>query len=266
MLSNVELERTGTEDIVCVKAVPLVAALKRRRSCRSFNAKVAMNMHELSEVLWSCDGISSSDPEADDLGHGAAPRHTHASGGAIYPLQVYVLVERVRGLQPGAYKYIAQTGQLEGPMEPPDSSQQNAGCQPTGIFKLAVAVGATLPHVVSSEEASAGRQVWADKAAALLVLCVDQYKAEERGGFYAKANVDLCLVEVGMAAQSALLAVAAQEHLGACPIGAFDVEAVKGSLPGVGVGKEPVLMLAMGRPTRPEELPLHSRPSPAASA
>lgn len=264
MLSNVDLKRTNEEGILHVEAVPLVAALKRRRSCRSFDAKAAISLHELSEVLWSCDGISSSDPEPDDLGHGIAPRHTHASAGAIYPLHVYVLAERVQGLEPGAYKYIAQTGQLEGPMElpgsTPDSSLNNTIGRSKGSSKLAAAVGATLPHVVSSEEAIAGHQVWAHKAAALLVLCADQHKLEKRGGFYAKASADLCLVEVGMAAQSALLAVAAQEYLGACPIGAFDVEAVKHHLPGIGVGEKPVLMLAMGRPTSPEKLP------PAASA
>ncbi len=52
-------------------------------------------MDQAAELLWSSAGITDA-----ASGHRAAP-----SAGATYPIDTYLLVERVEGLAPGIYKY-----------------------------------------------------------------------------------------------------------------------------------------------------------------
>jgi len=73
--------------------VSLEEALSKRQSTRSF-AEEALNLNELSQLLWAAQGIT----------HGREFR-TAPSAGALYPLEVYALAGGVEGLSPGLYKY-----------------------------------------------------------------------------------------------------------------------------------------------------------------
>ncbi|MDH4129140.1 MAG: SagB/ThcOx family dehydrogenase [Spirochaetota bacterium] len=75
--------------------ISLKEALSVRRSVREYHNK-QINFLELSKILWSAQGITSSD------GYRTSP-----SAGAIYPLEVYVVVGNVDGLDSGVYKYKA---------------------------------------------------------------------------------------------------------------------------------------------------------------
>lgn len=71
-------------------------ALSGRRSVRTY-AEGPLNMAELGQLLWACQGITDAE------GHRTAP-----SAGALYPLRVYAVVSRVEGLPPGVYRYIPE--------------------------------------------------------------------------------------------------------------------------------------------------------------
>ena len=73
--------------------ISLEEALSKRQSTRSF-ADEALNLNELSQLLWAAQGIT----------HGREFR-TAPSAGALYPLEVYALVGRIQGLSSGLCKY-----------------------------------------------------------------------------------------------------------------------------------------------------------------
>ena len=68
-------------------------ALRMRRSVRSYKDD-PLNLSEISQILWSAQGITS-------------PRRfrTAPSAGALYPLEVYVIAGNVKSLAPAIYKY-----------------------------------------------------------------------------------------------------------------------------------------------------------------
>jgi len=68
-------------------------ALSTRRTQRQFQTK-ALTREQLSQLLWSAYGIT------------APPRfRTAPSAGGTYPLEIYVAVGTVKGIEPGLYKY-----------------------------------------------------------------------------------------------------------------------------------------------------------------
>ena len=83
------------------QGIPLNSALKLRRSHRRFSEK-PISLANLSQLLWSAQGITHF------LGFRTAP-----SAGAIYPLEIYVLVSNVDKLSPGIYHYKPKSNELE---------------------------------------------------------------------------------------------------------------------------------------------------------
>ncbi len=77
------------------------AAIATRRSRRTF-ATTALSLKDLSQLLWSAQGIT--DPKT---GYRTAP-----SGMSGFPFTVYVVVRNVTGLNPGLYQYIPEKNQL----------------------------------------------------------------------------------------------------------------------------------------------------------
>ena len=75
--------------------------LRSRRSIRDFNGK-PLSLTEVSQIVWAAQGITS--PE----GYRTAP-----SAGALYPLDVYLLIGHVIGLSAGLYLYHPQQHDLE---------------------------------------------------------------------------------------------------------------------------------------------------------
>jgi len=71
-----------------------------RRSRRSFK-EGAITLKELSQILWSAQGITSQDG-----------KRTAPSAGALYPLEIYVVAGEVENLEPGVYHYQAKNHRL----------------------------------------------------------------------------------------------------------------------------------------------------------
>jgi SagB-type dehydrogenase family enzyme len=74
-----------------------------RRSARNFS-KEAMMVGELSQLIWATQGITSTTMGYDFR---ACP-----SAGALYPIETYLLANRVEGLSPGIYHYSVKGTQL----------------------------------------------------------------------------------------------------------------------------------------------------------
>jgi SagB-type dehydrogenase family enzyme len=73
-------------------SVSVEQALKSRRSVRSFKAQ-PLTLNEVSQLLWAAQGMTG------------APYRTAPSAGALYPLEIYVAVGNVEGLDAGVYHY-----------------------------------------------------------------------------------------------------------------------------------------------------------------
>ena len=84
--------------------VSVERALVKRRSQRQFVDK-AISAEQLSQILWAAYGITQPMPDKPALRGGlrAAP-----SAGALYPFEIYVIIGKVNGIEPGVYKYISE--------------------------------------------------------------------------------------------------------------------------------------------------------------
>ncbi len=76
-------------------------ALTLRRSIRSYSSE-PLSLSEVSQLLWSAQGITS------EQGFRTAP-----SAGATFPLEMFMVVNNVEGLEKGIYHYHPHEHQLE---------------------------------------------------------------------------------------------------------------------------------------------------------
>lgn len=84
---------------VKVKHVDITAALNARRSVRKYSEK-HLTLGELSYLLWCTQGVQQVTPRPATL-------RTVPSAGARHAFETYVLCNRVDGLAPGLYRYVA---------------------------------------------------------------------------------------------------------------------------------------------------------------
>jgi SagB-type dehydrogenase family enzyme len=75
--------------------MPVELAINNRRSVRDYSDK-PLTIKEVSQLLWSAQGITNEERSLR-----AAP-----SAGATYPLELYLVVDDVTGLEEGVYHYI----------------------------------------------------------------------------------------------------------------------------------------------------------------
>ena len=80
--------------------ITLEETLTARRSVRNYKDE-PLTLQEVSQLLWACDGKTS------EWGGRTSP-----SAGATYPLEIYVVVGNVEGIEPGLYHYIVENHSL----------------------------------------------------------------------------------------------------------------------------------------------------------
>ncbi|MGD0200568.1 MAG: SagB/ThcOx family dehydrogenase [Bryobacteraceae bacterium] len=68
-------------------------AIAARRSQRAYRSD-PLTLAEAAQLLWSAQGIT-----------GPERQRTAPSAGALFPLELYLCVSRVEGLEPGTYRY-----------------------------------------------------------------------------------------------------------------------------------------------------------------
>ncbi|MEM0202814.1 MAG: SagB/ThcOx family dehydrogenase [Archaeoglobaceae archaeon] len=180
----------------------LEKTLAERRSIREYSNE-PLTIQELSQLLWSAQGIT------DPRGFRTAP-----SAGALYPLEVYVVVGRVEGVKPGVYRYVPQNHEIVRVLE---------------------------GDVREELSTSAVGQKWVKDAAIDIVITAVYERTTSK---YGERGIRYVHFEVGHVAQNVLLQATALD-LGAVPVGAFYDEKVK-KLLNLSI-EEPLYIIAIGR-------------------
>ncbi|MBD3165829.1 SagB/ThcOx family dehydrogenase [bacterium] len=186
--------------------VSLEEAILSRRSVRSFTAD-SLAPADLAQLLWACQGVTSPN------GYRAAP-----SAGALYPLELYVVIGRVKDLTPGLYHY---------------RPGRDIGSHSIEMVHSDV----TLQDVA---EAALGQKCITDAACCLIVTGV----VERTRVKYGKRARQYVLLEAGHAGQNVCLQAQSLE-LGAVTVGAFHDDRVRALL---GVEHLPLYLLPVGHP------------------
>ncbi len=186
--------------------VSVEEAIGRRRSVRDFDGS-PISQAELSQILWAAQGIS-----------GEGGKRSAPSAGALYPIELYVVPNRIEGISCGIYHYVPQEHKLV--------------LHEEGNFTDAVFRSALSQHAVR------------DAAAVLIFTSVRERTASK----YGDAADRYIAMEAGHISQNVLLE-SVSLGLGAVPIGAFDAEAMDRLLAINGSGESAVYINALGRPS-----------------
>lgn len=177
-------------------------ALQERRSVREY-ADQALTPKELAELLWAAQGITSLG------GYRTAP-----SAGALYPLEVWVAIGHVKGMEPGLYRY--------------DPREHVLKKTKSGDLREALA------------EASLG-QMWMAPAPAMIILTGVPSRTKSR---YGDRGMRYVYMEVGHAGQNISLAAVAL-NLGTVVVAAFEDAAVAKVLD-LPAGEVPLYIMPVG--------------------
>ena len=88
-------------------SVSVESALANRRSRRSFENK-PLSVEQLSQMLWATYGITQPQPHPRLRGG----LRTTPSAGAMFPLEIYVVIGNVTGIEPGVYWYDSENHKI----------------------------------------------------------------------------------------------------------------------------------------------------------
>ncbi len=178
--------------------------LKKRRSERVYKKNASISLSEVSQILWAAQGIT------DPRGLKTAP-----SAGALYPIEIYLVVGDMTGLSKGVYKYIPKIH---------------------GVIK------------VKGGDARAGLsrssfgQSYVKEGSIVLVIAALYDRTTKK---YGQRGIRYVHIESGNISQNIYLQCASL-NLGTVAVGAFDDEDVKKV---IGMSKEesPLLIMPIGR-------------------
>lgn len=179
-------------------------ALRERRSRREFG-RASLTIAEVSQLLWAAQGVTRRD------GLRTAP-----SAGALYPLELHLVVGVVQGLEPGIYRYVPAEHKLV---------RKVSGEHRRGLAAAAL-----------------GQESVADAAVVLVFTAVERRTTRK----YGSRGVRYIHIEAGHAAQNVLLQATAL-GLGAVVVGAFD-DAGVAALLNLPSGEAPLYIIPLGRP------------------
>jgi SagB-type dehydrogenase family enzyme len=183
--------------------VSLEQSLLERRSTRDYTG-APLTLQEISQLLWAAQGLT------DPRGFRAAP-----SAGALYPLELYVVVGDVEGLAAGVYRY-----QLDG-------------------HKLVKTLDCDIRAELSS---AALEQEWVGEGAVSIVFTAVY---ERTTGKYGQRGIRYVHMEAGHAAQNLCLQAAAL-GLGIVTVGAFHDDQISRLL-NLPNDEEPLYVIPVGR-------------------
>ena len=179
-------------------------ALALRRSIREFTGE-PLSLVAVSQLLWAAQGVTHPDG-----------LRTTPSAGALHPLEIYLVVGAVTGLEPGVYRYDPQRHRL---------ALQSAGDSRAGVV-----------------EATLG-QDWVAEAPAIIVLAGVYQRTSRKYGERAPRYVHM---EMGHASQNVYLQATAL-GLGTTLVGAFRGDQLTKVL-GLPKHIEPLGLLPVGSP------------------
>lgn len=173
-------------DPIAEGGLPLWQVFAARRSVRHYGSK-PMPMNALSQLLWSTHGVTGR--------AGQRELRNAPSAGACYPIDVYVVANSVRTLEPGLYRYLAEDHAL-----------------------MLIRAG----DVGSEAEKAALGQTMCRKASVTFLWSAVLPRTTGRYGERGKRYV---LLDAGHVGQNVYLAATALGY-GCCALGAFDDDAM----------------------------------------
>jgi SagB-type dehydrogenase family enzyme len=185
--------------------VSVEKAIKERRTIRDFKDRILIPAH-LSQLLWAAQGITDS-----VTGKRAAP-----SGGALYPLDIYIVIGEngVEKIEAGVYHYLPKEHSIS-----------------------LISKGDRRKEISS---ASLGQR-WMAKAPAIMIITAEYRRITAK---YGERGIRYALIEAGHVGQNLFLQAEAL-GLGAGIVGAFnDLEVSK--VAGLPPKHEPLLIMPVG--------------------
>ena len=196
-------ERIELPEPVYESSMSIEEALLARRSIRAYSEE-GLSLTEVSQLLWAAQGMTHPS------GYRTAP-----SAGALYPLEVYLVIGRVEGLSAGVYQYLpaehAMVQNLEGDIR------------------------------ASLASAALGQSAVEDAPVSLVITAVFERTTQK----YGERGLRYVYMETGSAAQNVYLQ-AESLGLGTVFIGAFQDERVRQVI-GISEDETPVCILPVGR-------------------
>jgi SagB-type dehydrogenase family enzyme len=188
--------------------MPLWEAINHRRSIRNFSNR-PMTKNTLSQLLWAAQGITH---KAIGFEFRAVP-----SAGALYPVETYLIVNNVEGIEQGVYHFGVENHELE----------QLA----VGDFREAIALAALDQDMAYS---ACVVFVWT------AVFARSKWKYDQRAYRYV-------YLDAGHIAQNLALA-AVSSSMGTCQVGALYDDEVNSIISVDGEEESVLYMTAVGYP------------------
>ncbi len=182
-------------------------AIQRRRSVRKYSNQL-MTLEELSRLLYNTGGINEE--------RWGNKLRSAPSAGALYPIEVYLVVHRVEGLEAGLYHYAVKDHALE-------------------LLRAEDMRGKIIGHGLMQEFLGQANLVLVFTA----ILQRLRWKYQERSYRYA-------LIEAGHLGQNVYL-VATSMGMGACAVGAFLDDNLNSMLGVDGQDEAAIYMLSVGK-------------------
>jgi len=200
--TKAELEKTRN-DLATAKSATLEELLRQRRSVREYGVG-PLTREEVLSMLWAGQGITR-------------PPHyrTAPSAGALYPLELYVVVGNVEGIKAGVYKY--------------DPVANDIRLVKAGDMRRELAMAALA-------------QPWVEQAAVDIIVAAVYRRTKAKYGERGERYVH---IEVGHCAQNICLQATAL-GLGLVTVGAFD-DARVASIVGLARDEAPLYIIPVGR-------------------
>ncbi|MGY5875436.1 MAG: SagB/ThcOx family dehydrogenase [Candidatus Thorarchaeota archaeon] len=190
------------------------AALQRRRSVRAFTDE-EITRADLSQLIWATQGVTA-EVSTDIVEYKLRPA---PSAGALYPIETYLCINRVSGVNPGLYHYNVAEHELELLEEGDFSSPVGAGTDQQVVTKAAVVF------------------IWS------AIVQRSKWKYLQRSYRY-------IFLDAGHIAQNLALAAESLE-LGSCQIGFFYDKELNDILDLDGSEESVIYLSAVGTPRRP---------------
>ncbi|AOT72455.1 SagB/ThcOx family dehydrogenase [Geosporobacter ferrireducens] len=180
-------------DELDMDSIQLKELIENRKSLRKYHQE-ALDIKELSYLLWSTQGVKKVLVSQGEQGPISKTLRTVPSAGGRHPFETYILINRVRGIRAGLYRYVATKHSLL-----PIEAEEDIGDKITDACL---------------------NQVFVKTSAVTFIWAADAYRTTWR---YGERGYRYIHLDAGHVCQNLYLA-AESIDCGVCAIAAFDDE------------------------------------------
>ena len=198
------------ESLWALSDVRVSDAIRSRESRRAFTDE-SISLDQLAYLLWATQGVRGL------IRDGLVTLRTVPSGGGMHPFETYISAHRVKGLDPGLYRYLA----IEHRLLPIETDAEDLPDRLTAV---------------------ANQQAYVGKGAAVFCWAVRPYRTEYR---YGDDSLKDLLISAGHICQNLYLACEAL-GLGTCATVAYQQDALDQLLGVDGFDEIPLYIAPVG--------------------